>query len=128
MNELKTRFLQLAEYYGISIRKLEDKFELSRGNVSNIKGAIGSDKLSKIHDSCPEVNLIWLITGSGNMIFNENEFQQPVIKPDELSLNVLLDRIESLSAKNERLKEENHRLKSKTNPGINLAAEPEDNY
>lgn len=67
---IKNRFQQIADFKGVSIRKLEQIFSLNRGNISSIpeNGAIGSDKLSKIIDSMPELSIEWLITGKGSMI------------------------------------------------------------
>ncbi len=32
------------------------------------KGTIGSEILEKIHHHCPDLNLLWLITGEGHML------------------------------------------------------------
>ena len=37
------------------------------------KGAIGSDKLSKISTSFPDLNLKWLLTGAGEMVGKEQK-------------------------------------------------------
>jgi len=44
---------------------------LSNGYLSNLlkgKGAMGADVLQKIHAAYPELSLIWLLTGKGEMI------------------------------------------------------------
>lgn len=70
---IKDRFIQVSEYYGLSIRKFEEKCQIGRGNISNIgaNGTIGADKLSKIIDNCSDINLEWLLTGKGNMLKGE---------------------------------------------------------
>ena len=70
---MKKRLLQIADYLGMSVRAFEAACELQRGNISNMSenGAIGSDKLSKIIDSFPDINPEWLITGKGEMLKSE---------------------------------------------------------
>ncbi|MDD4972600.1 MAG: hypothetical protein PHT07_24475 [Paludibacter sp.] len=67
---IKYRFKQVADYYGLSIRKFEEKCNLGGGNISNIGdgGSVGADKLSKISDNCPEINIDWLLSGKGRML------------------------------------------------------------
>jgi len=73
MGKIKDRLYLVAKHYGLSVRKLEQMANLNRGNVSNLTGAIGSDKLSKIHDAFPEINLTWLINGNGEMLIHNYE-------------------------------------------------------
>ncbi len=69
MSDIKSRLKQLANSKGFSIRGFEEFCGLTRGNISNILpgGAIGSDKLAKILDAIPDINLAWLISGIGEM-------------------------------------------------------------
>lgn len=52
------------------MRRFEEDCGLSRGNLSNMNdnGSIGSDKLSLIFDTHPDINPDWLITGKGEML------------------------------------------------------------
>lgn len=70
MSFIKDRLKEIASYYGLSIRALEEKCGLGRGNISNMKddGALGSDKLSKIFDALPAISPMWLVSGKGSMI------------------------------------------------------------
>ncbi|HAY30595.1 hypothetical protein GHJ49_11105 [Alistipes sp. dk3620] len=52
---------------GLSIREFERECGLKRGNISNMTGALGSDKLSKIIQRFPSIDLYWLLTGRGNI-------------------------------------------------------------
>lgn len=63
MTTLRDRLISVAGNNGLSVREFEQKAGLNRGNISNMTGAIGSDKLSKIIDAFPEVDLHWLVTG-----------------------------------------------------------------
>ena len=73
MNSIKERILESASYYGLSIRKFEEKCQLNRGVLGNMgeNSSLGSDKLSYILDNCPEINPTWLVTGRGNMLQND---------------------------------------------------------
>ena len=66
---IKERLFKVAETEGLSVRKLEEACGLGRGNISNMstEGSIGSDKLSKIIDTFPHLNVEWILTGRGEM-------------------------------------------------------------
>lgn len=38
----------------------------------NGKGSIGSEILEKIHHNCPDLNVLWLLTGEGEMIIRDS--------------------------------------------------------
>lgn len=88
MRTIKERLTSLASYHGLSMRAFEDKCGLNRGNISNMGdgSSIGSDKLSKIFDTYPDVNPLWLISGKGEMLKTNCTSQQysvqevPVVK------------------------------------------------
>lgn len=65
VHSIKDRLKQIAKDKGLSIRSFEEECGLGRGNISNMSpnGAIGSDKLTKIIDTFPDVDLYWLVTG-----------------------------------------------------------------
>ena len=62
---LKERILEVCNQLDVSVREFERSCGLGRGNISNMTGALGSDKLSKIIDTYPDINLYWLLTGEG---------------------------------------------------------------
>lgn len=65
MTTIKDRIKEIAQYKSLSIRAFEEKCNLGRGNISNMssEGAIGSDKLAKIIDTFPDVDIYWLLMG-----------------------------------------------------------------
>ena len=65
--DLKGRIKILSVHLGLSIREFERECGLKRGNISNMTGALGSDKLSKIIQRFPSIDLYWLLTGRGNI-------------------------------------------------------------
>jgi hypothetical protein len=59
----------------------------------------------QIIENCPDLNPMWLILGTGEMLNNSGGNSIP-----ESVLDKLVNEIKELSAKNERLKIENERL------------------
>ena len=83
MGTIKNRLKRLAQTEGLSIRAFEEMCGLGRGNISNMsqEGGIGSDKLTKIIDAFPMVDLYWLLTGEGDML-KSNKYEPIVeVKP-----------------------------------------------
>lgn len=65
MTTIKERLYSIAEFEGLSVRAFEERCGLGRGNISNMApgGAIGSDKLTKILDTFPDIDVNWILTG-----------------------------------------------------------------
>lgn len=65
MTSIKERLISIAENEGLSVRAFEERCGLGRGNISNMgpNSAIGSDKLTKILDTFPNIDLNWILTG-----------------------------------------------------------------
>ena len=77
---IKDRLKQLAQTEGLSMRAFEETCGLGRGNISNMsqEGGIGSDKLTKIIDAFPKVDLYWLLTGEGDML--KSDKYEPIVE------------------------------------------------
>jgi hypothetical protein len=68
------RLYEFLDYKGLSAYAFERSCELSNGYLNKQfkgNGGVGSDVLEKIHRTYPELSLIWLISGKGNMLFEE---------------------------------------------------------
>ena len=65
---VKDRILQFVQNEGISVRKFCEKNSFSH-SIFTIKGGINSDKLSKIIDNYPHINMDWVISGRGEMYY-----------------------------------------------------------
>ena len=73
------RIAMYLQFRAITPHSFERKIHLSNGYFSKqIKhlGSVGSDILVKIHDSYPELNMLWVLTGEGKMIIDDIESQQ----------------------------------------------------
>lgn len=77
--ELKERIKGFCDSMSLSIREFERQCGLSRGNISNMSGALGSDKLAKIIDAFPDLNITWLLTGNGVML-HEHTVPIPIVR------------------------------------------------
>jgi hypothetical protein len=98
---IKARILEFIDYSGISKRQFYAKTGLANGTLD--KGDnIGTDKLEKIYNTFPEINLVWLITGNGKMlqacetVKSLSPAKADVDKPSLPSFSELVDRITAL--------------------------------
>ena len=73
MVETKKRLLQFIDYKGLSKRRFCEKNSLSH-TIFNNNSAMGSDKLELIYNNYPEINMDWVITGRGKMLYDDSLF------------------------------------------------------
>lgn len=119
MTTIKERLISIAEFEGLSIRAFEERCGLGRGNISNMgpNSAIGSDKLTKILATFPDIDLNWILTGIE---------QKPIDGTDvwEGTNSLLLDKVikqaEEIGCLKERIKQLEQRLE-KTAGDANIA-------
>lgn len=104
---IKDRLKQLAQLKGLSIRAFEETCGLGRGNISNMSqdGSIGSDKLSKIIDTFPGIDLYWLLTGKDDptAFLSYNGYDDMPSSHDPQLLNKLLEQAEEIGQLKERI-------------------------
>ncbi|MGB5821344.1 MAG: hypothetical protein WBG90_17800 [Saonia sp.] len=77
---LKTidRLMQFIKYAGLSARQFDISIGASNGYTLRMKknnASIGSDVIESIIQTYPQLNLIWLITGEGEMIKKNEELE-----------------------------------------------------
>jgi hypothetical protein len=70
MEGAKGRILTYAKYKNLSARAIAATLNLSTGYFS-APGSVSSDILSLICTKYPDVNLYWIVTGTGEMILNQ---------------------------------------------------------
>lgn len=66
-NELKIRLKTYLEAKEISLTEFGKAVGVSRAYVTSLKKTIMPDKLLIIHEKYPDLNLLWLLLGIGNM-------------------------------------------------------------
>ena len=96
----KARIKQFLEYKGISKNKFYVQTGLSVGFLDNGNSLV-VDKLKKVFNTYPELNIEWLITGEGSMIKT---------KQSAASSATLLEIIKEKDARIEQFIRENERL------------------
>lgn len=84
---LKTidRLIQFIEYAGLSARQFDISIGAANGYTLRMKknhASIGSDVIETVIRTYPQLNVVWLLTGEGNMIKSE-------IKQRDLEFNQL---------------------------------------
>lgn len=67
---IKDRLKTFIEHLGIDVKSFEISAGLSNGFVNNAGNSIREGSLNKISGEYPELNTVWLITGSGEMLNN----------------------------------------------------------
>lgn len=90
MDEIRPidRLIEYLQYSKISPSKAEKALGVANAyiqNSKNRKGEIGSSILSKLASEYLDLNLIWVITGNGQMLLTPNEIQKN--KEDTPSVN-----------------------------------------
>ncbi|MCE2612078.1 hypothetical protein LVD13_03775 [Flavobacteriaceae bacterium D16] len=100
---LKTidRLMQFIKHSGISARQFDISIGAANGytlRMNKNKASIGSDVIENIVRTYPQLNVVWLITGEGEMLKSEAEqelqdFEQlPVEKQKEIE-NIIENKI-----------------------------------
>jgi hypothetical protein len=95
------RIAMYLQFRTISAHAFEKKIKLSNGYFSKqLKhlGSVGSDILIKIYLAYPELDILWILTGEGQMIKPETNLSQVV------SSNLVEDFTNKYTTENKRLK------------------------
>jgi len=97
---VKDRIVKLTKHYKLSQRAFSTKLGLSYNYVNKINNEISTQALRNIFREFPEVNLIWIITGEGEMILPE----------DSISAVFLKNKLDELISEKKKLQEKNEEL------------------
>lgn len=87
------KHLQLTEMYP-GRNALENKLEVSSGYITKAmtkKSAMGSDLLERIIRLFPQLNIVWLLTGEGDMILEEDDSKYQVKDYRDTIINKMKD-------------------------------------
>ncbi len=70
---MRKRLRKFLNYEGVTPRKAEILCDFTNGTLNNFFSGtnIGSDKVEKIGQSFPNLNMHWLVTGEGSMLLFE---------------------------------------------------------
>lgn len=102
--EIKERVLLVCNHLGISANKLSQDSGMSREYIRLMKDFANADFLRYIYRTYPQIDLVWLITGEGEMI-KKNEETGNVSLLIKM-LNDEREKVKKLEAEIAKLKEE----------------------
>lgn len=115
---IRERLRRFIDYKGISRYKFYKDLGLSNGFLDK-EGNIGSDKCEKIIYQYPDLNIIWLITGEGDMLYNSTKnhnVNQSIIGNNNIStgygsIEVSGEKLEEKLILSQQLEEKNNQIK-----------------
>lgn len=95
---LKERFVQFLDYKGIKKATFEKSVGFSNGFVDKMGDNTRQSKIEVISNFFPELNIVWLLTGEGDMLINEEQLAAPTqdTKP-HLPIAVIAGRMGGIS-------------------------------
>jgi len=98
MEEFKQRLLLFIDsQYGSSLRKFEEMCGLSNGIISSIKvKGPSADIVSKISDTCPQLNLNWLFRGEAGGAMLNGGVPTPAAAPGRKSHPVNVENVQAV--------------------------------
>jgi predicted RNA-binding protein with PIN domain len=70
---VKKRLLELCSFLGISPDQFSKNIGKNREYIRKITKEIGSDALRQIYLAYSDVNILWIITGEGEMLLSEEK-------------------------------------------------------
>lgn len=70
-DNVKSRIFHFMEYKGLSQSKFEKAVGLSNGYLNNLRHSPSTDKTSMILEAFPEINRVWLLSGVGPMLVDD---------------------------------------------------------
>lgn len=97
---VKDRIVKITKHFKLSQRAFSVKLGLSNNYVNKIHNEISTQALRNILREFPSVNVVWIITGEGEMLLPE----------DSVSSVFLKNKLDELISDNKKLQEKNEEL------------------
>jgi hypothetical protein len=75
MSKTIHRIIQVIEHLDISARQFDISIGTANGYTLRMRknnASVGSDVIERIVKQYPQINLVWLITGKGDMLIEKN--------------------------------------------------------
>lgn len=72
---VKDRLKLFIVFKNISVREFERKIEAAYGFVGNMSKSTSPEKIMRISNAYPELNVKWLLSGEGEMLRSESQVQ-----------------------------------------------------
>ena len=111
---VKQRIKYFIKSENMTVLDFERKIEVANGYVNSISKGIGTEKLEKILEIYPNLNLEWLITGSGEMLKTNTTQAVASEEPAATSAEIieLATKLGEQINENKHLRRENMMLKA----------------
>ncbi len=77
---VKERLKKYIDSLGLTISGFEKSIEVTNGYVNSISKSVGVDKIEKILEIYPNLNIEWLLIGKGEMFRNDVDDRLAEIK------------------------------------------------
>lgn len=106
-SNIKERILQISDYYKVNKEDFFRELGVSYANFKGVqkKSALNSDTIAKVMSNYPDINPVWLVCGTGDMLEDEIQLDDAELKElYEKVINLLEKKIEVLE---ERLSDKN---------------------
>lgn len=109
---IQERIEQFIQYKGLTNSRFEKTVGLSNGFVRNMDKGMSTDKVMRISDTYPDLNVLWLITGEGQMLATgmpttasneDNTMLHQLIASLQKQLDVQVQTIAELTEQNKSL-------------------------
>lgn len=88
--DIVDRLKLFMQYTGLSSSQFADSSAIPRPTLSQIitgrNKKISNEIFAKLHDAFPQLNIMWLMFGDGNMLCNPNNNETDVTKPETNSI------------------------------------------
>lgn len=89
---VKERLKEYLEYKQVSARKFTQSIGVSETYVQSISKSIQPDKLYRISEEWPDLNLLWLLLGIGNMLNGDEDMKKAKSAPEnDVPLPAIID-------------------------------------
>jgi transcriptional regulator with XRE-family HTH domain len=80
--DIVSRLKQFMDFTQLPSSQFADMAQIPRPTLSQIMNGrnkkISNELISKLHEAFPQLNVLWLMFGDGDMVFNENtQFSEP---------------------------------------------------
>lgn len=106
------RIFEYIENKGVTVAEFERQNSLSNGYLRKMRqrdADIGETILLSIIENCPDISVVWLVTGEGAMLKADNELQ-PVSEPPTAEPEVVEVLRQQLAEKDRQIAEKDRQL------------------
>lgn len=107
---INQRIKQFCKEIGITVSAFEKQNNMANGYVNGISKGIGEEKLKTIRLNFPQLNLVWLLIGEGEMIISElskaDTSNTNAIENLSVTIRTMQETITRLMDENEQLRDE----------------------